>query len=468
MRSTILAAVSLSMALGMAGCGKSGQKRVITQATIPGTSITVDQSPVPDLVLAEPNQMSSNSSVTIYFTVANAGGADAHDVAWKVLRAGGSLVRQDVIASLPSGSTVPLSVSDGPQGVNQTFTVSVDPDGLIAESHEDNNTMTITSVYVTTAVPLNGDLALNGAHNHGAIYAQDPSFHFFIENNTDQDLSGITVTVRDEATGEVLNDFPYNESTTIPAHLIGPRNGYTNSIEEDGIFINPFADASVPKPSPGRHVYHVILDPNGAFGETNEGNNDWRLVVNVPNGYGFWPLYTANTDPSGATFKTDVMFEDPHFHPADTQRYITFHGWLINHHPSKQLVGLDLITGTDPNYPGVSKRLVPFVVKREGVPITLLTPGLDPNRQRNYTVTDDGRAYFTLPDAGLAPNADQEYLFIVQEPQSTGEVNYSIDLDPDNVIDEEYEGSDPNQVGRTIDNNHGSWIVVMDPLGTSG
>ncbi|MBA3709833.1 MAG: hypothetical protein H0W83_13550 [Planctomycetes bacterium] len=411
--------------------------------------------------------MSSNTSVTIYFTVANAGAADAHNVAWKVVRADGSLVAQDVISSMPSGATVPLIVSDGAQGVNQTFTVSVDPDGLIAESHEDNNTMTITSVYVTTAVPLNGDLALNGVHNHGAVYAQDPSFHLFIANNSDQDLSGITVTVRDEASGETLTGFPYSEGTIIPAHAIGPRNGHAGSAEEDGLFVSPWANSSLPKPSAGRHVYHVILDPDNHFSETNEGNNDWRLVVNVPAGYGFWPLQNGN-DLTGNTYKTDVMFEDPHFHPADTQRYITFHGWLHNFHPSKTLVGHDLINTSDPAYPGVSKRIVPFVLKREGVPVAVPAPGYDPNRQINYGVTADGKAYFILLDTGIAVNSRREYLFIVQEPQSIGEVNYSIDLDPDNVIDEQYEGTDSTRPGGSLDNNHASWVVVMDPLGTSG
>ncbi|MBA2481645.1 MAG: hypothetical protein H0V44_13350 [Planctomycetes bacterium] len=412
-------------------------------------------------------QMSTNSGVTIQLMVRNVGGVDAADVGLKATRADGTVVHQETIASMPAGSERMVMFSDGAQGVNQTFTIVVDPDNRIVEAFEDNNTITVTSTFIDTPSTLNGDLALNGVHTHGAVYFADPSFHLYIENNTDQSLSGITVTVRDEASGQDLYGMPYTESTVIAAHTVGPRSG-NQGAEEQGIFRAPFSDpayASQPKPTPGRHVYHVILDPNGRFAETNEANNDWRLVVNVPSGYGYWPL-SNGTDTIGDTYKTDVMFQDPHIHPADRQRYVTFHGWLKNNHPGKQLVGHDLINGSDPDYPGVAKRIVPFVVKREGVPITLIAPGFDANRQINYGVTAAGKAYFILPDAGLAPQANREYLFITQEPQSTGEINYTIDLDPDNVIDEQYEGTNMGQ--GPIDNNHADSVVVMDPLGTPG
>jgi hypothetical protein len=464
----VLAFAVLPILCGLGGCGDSGTKRTITKDTIPGSDITIDPALVPDLVLADPYQMSTDSSVTVSFSVANAGGGDAANVVWRVTRADGSVVREATIPSLPSGTIVPVSVSDGPQGVNQTFTVSVDPDGHIDESHEDNNVMDVTSVYVTTAVPLDGDLALNGVHTHNGIFNPDPGFHFFIENDSGQALSGVTVTVRDEATGEDLYGLPYDETSTIAAHTIGPRSGAGD--EQDGIYKAPYSDtryASLPKATPGRHVYHVILDPTDHNAETNEANNDWRLVVDVPDGYGYWPLRDLNTDPQGTTYKTDVMFEDPHVHPADTQRYITFHGWLHNFHMSKPLLGYDPAAVSDPDYAGVAQRIVPFVVKREGVAVTLPAPGLDPNRQKHYGVGPGGKAYFILPDAGLAAAGGRlEYLFIVKEENTVGEVDYSIDLDPDDVIDEQYEGTNLGQ--GAIDNNHASWVVVMDPLGTSG
>jgi hypothetical protein len=448
-------ALALVVALvGLCGCQQKKSRRT-TRPTIDGTSITIDPSPLPDLVLANPVQMSTATSVSLSFTVADAGGGDASNVVWRVTRADGSQVAQGVIPTLLSGTTQGVTVEDGPQGVNQTFTIAVDPDGAIAESHEDNNTMEVTSVYVVTGQPLDGDLVINGAHPHGAIYYQDPEFHFFIENDSGQDLSGIQVSVRDEASGDVPG-MPYTVKTAIPAHSVGPRTGGVGD-EADGIFIAPFQSPN-PVATPGRHVFHIVLDPNGAFAETNEANNDWRIVVDVPDGYGYWPLTPD--------MKTDVMFEDPHFHPADQQRYVTFHGWLHDFHPTKNLIGYDLIHATHAKYPGVAKNIVPFVLRREGTPVALAAPGFDLNRQRNYGVTEAGDAYFILPDGGIPVNGRLEYLFIVQEPNAVGEVRYSLDLDPDNVIDEQYEGTNAGQ--GAIDNNHAQWVIVMDPTGTTG
>jgi hypothetical protein len=363
----------------------------------------------PELRIDRPMQMTSTTSTHLMFSILNWGLQPADGVSYKVTRDDGNVIKTASIGNLAPGAASDQSVVD--QTVGHTYTVTVDPDNRVTEAVEENNSTTITSVE-TPVTPISGDLRFIDAHHHGAYYYQDPIFHFFIENTTSADITDVWYTIRQD--GVDVFGFPKKIDRISPGT---PAE----------VFQNPYGGAN-DKPS-GHHTYTVVIDPANLLGESNEGNNSNRSEINVPLTYGYWP--------SGG--KADLQFQDPHYHGPQEGRTIVFHGWIKNEHSS------------------ISTPASHFTILRNGAPVTIPAPGPG---NIGYTLDGSGKPMVQA----LAPGQIVEYVVRIQESES-GDIPYSLIIDSDGEVDEQYESSSANSWEN---NNRANWIVVMNPQGTAG
>ncbi|MBA3708777.1 MAG: hypothetical protein H0W83_08170 [Planctomycetes bacterium] len=362
--------------------------------------------------------MTSATRIDLMFKSVNVGTAPATNIAYSVVRDDGKVIKTAVIPSLAAGASSDEMAMDDGSGAGHTFTISIDPQNTIREPNDANNVTTITSV-VDPSTPINGDLRFIDGHYHGAVFYRDPQFHFWIENTTAADLAGVPYTIRQDGV-----DLPgYPKTAGIPA--AGKKE----------IYENPFANVPFDGQPSGRHSYTVVIDPGNAFAETNEGNNSNRSEIVVPATYAYWPMNAGS--------KVDLRFQDPHYHGPQPGQIVVFHGWFTNAHDTLSI-----------------SQQFHFVIKRNGVPITLPAP--QAGRNIGYEVDADGTGLVTQP---IAPLQKIEYVIHVYEPESLGDIPYSMDIDTRNEIDEQYESGAQES---WINSNHADFIVVMNPQGTSG
>jgi hypothetical protein len=418
MRTIDRAVCSLPLVCMLAGCGGGGGGTTTALAAQPPPP--QPSTPLPDLRIADPMQMTSSSMVHLMFQVMNAGTRDASQVVVTVVRDDGKQVAGTTIASLSAGASASEAAMDDATGAGHTYIVTVDPVNTVVESIETNNATTITSVSGGTGTPIAGDLRFQDAHYHGAVFYRDPQFHFWIENTTSATVADVQYTIRQD--GIDLAGFP----KTVASIAAGGKK----EIYESPFTGVPFAD----QPS-GRHSYTVVIDPAGAYDESDESDNSNRSEVVLPATYAYWPM--------DASSKVDLRFQDPHYHGPQSGQIIVFHGWFTNAHPNRTLAG--------PFH---------FVVRRDGAPVALPAP--QPGRNLGYEIDTDGSG---VVKEDIAPGQIVEYVIHVQEAQATGDIPYTIDIDTRGEIDEQFESG---SMDSWVNSNHVNFIVVMDPHGTSG
>jgi subtilase family serine protease len=156
------------------------------------------------------------------------------------------------------------------------------------------------------------------------------------------------------------------------------------------------------RPTPGRHVYTLRLDVDNEVAETNEANNQRRIVIDIPENH------VMSATPQE---KPDVRLQDPHVHQF--WNAVTFHFFIYNFHASTTL-------------PAVKWRVIRV---QDGV---VIKEGVVSNVVARSTAANAPPASFRYTEEFKGP--DVEYLLI---------------LDPDNEIDEAYENN--NQVKFIID-----------------
>ncbi len=311
----------------LAGCGGGGG------SDSPGSSSSGVTPPPPntrDLRVAEIMTMPEDSSgqYMVHATVAfmnSVDGSAAAPVGWRVRGAGGGTLASGIIASLAPNTEVELMAHVGGVAANDVLTFDVDPDGVVAETQEANNSTTVTAIRPPESTTTDAiDLLFSDTHHHGAYYFRDPRFHFFIRNpNVNQlNAQNVTFVIYDngvERYRQTLAEVRAPSPGQIEAGN-GESDDYVGTdYEGKEVLVSTDSLYGAARPEPGMHEYVIVIDPDNTILEANEANNMRRILVEVP------PSRALAANPSDVP---DMRHNNPHVHHYASGA--VFHFYLEN------------------------------------------------------------------------------------------------------------------------------------------
>jgi subtilase family serine protease/squalene cyclase len=231
-------------------------------ASVSLTRITPDLSISSSDITIIPPDIIEGQDASFGALIHNIGNADAHNVEVTFYDGDsetGSLIGSADIAFLPSGGTSYVQVvwdTYGQTGTNYIHVV-VDPEDLIAESNENNNS---TLVSIDVIPPVKPDLLITSTDivfSHPAPKEGDPLTITATVHNLGTDADTIKVDLYDGIPGSggtLLNT--YTVSQIIP---FGGQEQIIFNIDTIGFS--------------GNHSFHVVLDPDNSIDEQREDNN---------------------------------------------------------------------------------------------------------------------------------------------------------------------------------------------------
>ena len=226
---------------------------------------SVDIKPLIDLKVANAAARFDPATrrVTFSFCVANASKSASGDTEVSI-RDG---LTNDTVGKVPIGPLSPDSQTcrkdisaAAPAGFNgaRQYVVMVDPQDLIPESDENNNTSSATA-----NIKAQPDLAVANA---GATFdeaARRATLSFCVLNSGDVPVKQTTVSIRDRAT-----------ATTLASPTMGPIAARGQVCLDD-------QSVTVPIEASGKQRYDVIVDPKNKIAESDETNNTASVAINV-------------------------------------------------------------------------------------------------------------------------------------------------------------------------------------------
>jgi subtilase family serine protease len=225
---------------------------------------TVDVPPVVDLlagaVTVSPSSPATSQAVTLNATVSNAGNMAATNVAWQ-LKVDGTVVGSGTIPSLAPNGGAPVSVATtlGPYAAgSHTAELVVDPQNAIAETIETNNTSSQTFVVSPTPAV---DLV-------AASLMVSPA-----APTTGQTLT-VTATVSNPGSAASTN---VAWQMKVDGTVVG--SGTILSLAPNGSA--PVSAANMGPYAAGSHTAELVVDPQNAIAESDEGNNTTSQVFTV-------------------------------------------------------------------------------------------------------------------------------------------------------------------------------------------
>ncbi len=235
-------------------------------------------------------------------------------------------------------------------------------------------------------ITINGDLSLHGQHFHmdqlwNRIQPRYYSFDWSVLNSANMAVNGVEYRIRRlDGSGPSRTATLNVGANTVP----GPNvDGHTFHVEWDD-------------PVPGRYEYELVIDPNNMVIETNETNNRYEFVVDVP------------TAPAAAR------------NPADD---LHIYGRELHYHAGLPSNGYDVHFQLENTFatsvPGIVWRLQCASL---GIDELITSPGIGAGAR-----VDTSR-YLTIP------------------PTSPGDHEFIITIDPDNAVSE----SDESDNVRTL------------------
>ena len=358
-----------------------------------------------DVYLADVRSMMGNGEFMADVDIgwSSPDGAALASVGYRLSRGDGTILSQGTTGTIASDgiATVHVMASDLADG--ETLILAVDPLNAVEESIEDNNErMFIATVAepppeppaAPPGSPAVVDLQFNDTHYHQAYYYNDLAFHFLIQNpNAEGVASGAFNYAIYDGDTEIWKARVSKVEAPSSADRAAKRIPTTDVM---------VARDKLGRPTPGRHVYTLRLDVDNEVAETNEANNQRRIVIDIPENH------VMSATPQE---KPDVRLQDPHVHQF--WNAVTFHFFIYNFHASTTL-------------PAVKWRVIRV---QDGV---VIKEGVVSNVVARSTAANAPPASFRYTEEFKGP--DVEYLLI---------------LDPDNEIDEAYENN--NQVKFIID-----------------
>jgi subtilase family serine protease len=217
--------------------------------------------------IATPGNPTAGQYVTVTFAVydSDSSGATLTNVPWRIARDGVDGFAAGSISSLGANSTSALqsfSVLEA-TGTTHTYLIMIDPDNVIKESNENDNTQQLTLSWGVTTPPPGVNL----------YFAQPPAAS--PANPTGGTTFNLTFSVGDasgDGTGVTNVDWTVARD--------GVPNFTTGTIPAIGA--NSSVGVSIPLTEPsGSHTYQVTLDPSNTIIETNEGDNVQSVTVPV-------------------------------------------------------------------------------------------------------------------------------------------------------------------------------------------
>ena len=233
-------------ALMAGGCGQ-------TQTQQPDFAFTVTP------VASNPNPGTGDAE-TLSFSVINNYFQDFSGMPYSVFDLSSSTpttaIFTSTVTSFGPGAVVQLTATIPAPSFpgSHTYRVFLDPQNLVAESNEDNNTADITLVYA------NGDL-----------FFGNQTVTFTPANPTSQDHIQLTFVVNYQATSTsagTLTGVPYSV-------LVDGIAVFTGTLPALTVNSTTIVQTDPLPPTRGgmSHIYTIILDPNNLVPETHEDNN---------------------------------------------------------------------------------------------------------------------------------------------------------------------------------------------------
>ena len=338
-------------------------------------------------IMAMPRNQSGSLTIHAIIRYRDTEGASANGIGYQLRRENGAVLTQGIIARLEPGESRQLMLEVDGLVDRERLIMAVDPANAVAETYENNNTVTVTAVFGETPPPASDiDLLFSDSHYHGAYYYRDPRLHFFIVNPNELGVGAANVKVVVQVNGRESWSRVY---PTVPAAT--PTQLAEDSYEGREVTLTTSEVFGVPSVPLGRYVLTITIDPDNTIVEQNEANNYRRLIVEVD------ASQQVSIEPTAIP---DIQLEDPHFHQF--ARYSLFHFWISNIHGGSE-----------------SQTVAWRIVDEDGV------------------VARNGTAFGT---AVVGPQQLHEVVIDVPK-DGDAELRYRLEFDPDNTVHERDESN---------------------------
>ena len=391
----LVAAVAVA-ALFINGCGSGGgggstgpQAGPTPPPSEPGTLAGKDLHFVS--IMAMPRNQSGSLTIHALIRYRDTDGASANGIGYQLRRENGAVLTQGLIAQLEPGESRQLMLEVDGLVDRERLIMAVDPANAVAETYENNNTVTVTAVFGETPPPASDiDLLFSDSHYHGAYYYRDPRLHFFIVNPNELGVGAANVKVVVQVNGRESWSRVY---PTVPAAT--PTQLAEDTYEGREVTLTTSEVFGVPSVPIGRYVLTITIDPDNTIVEQNEANNYRRLIVEVD------ASQQVSIEP---TVVPDIQLEDPHFHQFP--RYALWHFWISNIHAGSG-----------------GQQVAWRIVREDGVVVRSGTEAVNPQELKEVVID-------------VAKDGDAE-------------MRYRLIFDPDNAIPERDESN--NEVPFIVD-----------------
>ncbi|GAA3285804.1 discoidin domain-containing protein [Dactylosporangium vinaceum] len=213
--------------------------------TTPGP-LVVTQAPGPDLqvtaVATNPASPAAGAAVSFTVAVANTGTTAVSAATVTRLSVGGTTLNTST-GAIPAGQTVTVAVSGTWTAVagGATILATADATNVVAETHEDNNTLSRSIVVGRGAAVPYTEYEAEAASYNGTLVTADP-LRTFGHTNFGTESSG-RASVRLTGTGQYVEFTATNQSNSIvvrnsvPDSPSGGGQDYTLSLYANGVFV---------------------------------------------------------------------------------------------------------------------------------------------------------------------------------------------------------------------------------------
>ncbi len=265
MRTTLVFVPAILLAALLAGCTSPGKTFDFVDLTFSGVP-TVTSTTTPPVALPTP---STTSPAIITFSLFNTAHEALTNISFRVFRDDPATapIASGTVASVAGQSHVPVTLTidpttdSGALGLHTYFMV-IDPDNLIPEMNETNNTASAVVAFADF------DLVLAAPAVAPAVVTTATAIELTVTvTNIDTSLKGLT------ASGVAVQVL---DTSVTPAVVVA-----SGTMPDIAATLSASLLLTVPATSVGTHVYNVVLDPQNLVVEGSKANNLATVVVTV-------------------------------------------------------------------------------------------------------------------------------------------------------------------------------------------
>ncbi|MBA3936744.1 MAG: hypothetical protein H0X38_04725 [Planctomycetes bacterium] len=265
MRTTLVFVPAILFAALLAGCTSPGKSFDFVDLTFSGAP-SVTSTATPPVALPAP---STTSPAIITFVLFNTAHEALTNIAFRVFRDDPATapIASGTVASVAGQSHAPVAVTIDPNtdsgalGLHTYFMV-IDPDNLIREMDETNNTASVAVAFADL------DLVLAAPTVAPAVVTTATAIQMTVTvTNVDTSLKGLT------ASGVVVQVL---DTSVTPAVVVA-----SGTMPDIAATLSASLVLTVPATTVGTHVYSVVIDPQNVVVEGTKANNQATVPVTV-------------------------------------------------------------------------------------------------------------------------------------------------------------------------------------------